>query len=61
LWRGTEIPEAWKEHQTYEYFTFKKLDPRDVAVQKLTDEYWLNLAETDLVKGRKVFDAKWFK
>jgi len=20
LWRGTEIPEEWKEHQSYDYF-----------------------------------------
>lgn len=61
MWRGTEIPEAWKEHNTYEYFTFQKLDPRDEAVQKLADEYWLGLNETDTVQGRKVFDAKMYK
>jgi elongation factor 1-gamma len=61
MWRGTEIPEAWKEHNTYEYFTFTKLDENDPAVQKLTAEYWLGLNETDTVEGRKVFDAKMYK
>jgi hypothetical protein len=61
MWRGTEIPEAWKEHNSYEYFTFTKLDENDPAVQKETAEYWLNLNETDTVLGRKVFDAKMYK
>ena len=61
MWRGTEIPEAWKEHNTYEYFTFTKLDENDPAVQKLTAEYWLGLKETDIVEGRMAFDAKMYK
>lgn len=61
LWRGTEIPEEWKEHQSYDYFTFNKLDVKDPAVQALATEYWLNLNEGDLVEGKPVFDAKWFK
>ncbi len=61
LWRGTEVPEEWKEHQSYENFTFTRLDERDPAVQELTASYWLNLNEDDVVEGRKLFDAKWFK
>ena len=26
LWRGTEIPNEWIEHNSYDYFKFKKLD-----------------------------------
>jgi len=33
LWRGTEVPEEWKEHPSYESFTFTKLDPKDPAHQ----------------------------
>lgn len=61
FWRGTEIPLEWKEHQSYDYFTFNKLDQKDPNVQKLVAEYWLNLNEGQLVEGRPVFDAKWFK
>ncbi len=61
LWRGTEIPEEWKEHQSYDYFQFTKLNPKDEKDQKLCTEYWLNLDETTQVEGRPVFDAKWFK
>jgi len=61
LWKGTEIPEEWKEHQSYDYFTFNKLDPKDPAVQALATEYWLTLTEGSLVEGKPVFDAKWFK
>jgi elongation factor 1-gamma len=61
FWRGTEIPEEWKEHQSYDYFTFARLDENDVNVQNLVAEYWLNLNEGDLVEGKPVFDAKWFK
>ena len=61
MWRGTEIPTEWKEHGSYDYFTFQKLDPRDEAVQALTHDYWLNLNEGQVVEGRPVYDAKWFK
>lgn len=61
LWRGTEIPHFWKDHNTYDYFSFKKLDPKDPAVQKDCAEYWMNINEGDLVRGRKVFDAKWYR
>jgi hypothetical protein len=27
----------------------------------LVEEYWLNLNEGQLVEGKPVFDAKWFK
>lgn len=37
MWRGTEIPQEWKDHQSFEYFTFKKLDPTNEADQKLAE------------------------
>lgn len=43
VWRGTEIPEQIKEHDSYEYTTFKKLDPTNNAADKqLVTDYWLN-------------------
>lgn len=60
LWRGTEIPEEWKEHNSYEYFKFKKLDHTNEEDRKMVEEYWLNTDE-GVVQGRPVFEAKWFK
>lgn len=37
MWRGTEIPMEWKEHQSYDYFTFTKMDPKNEADQKLAE------------------------
>jgi hypothetical protein len=41
MWRGTDIPEELKEHDSYEYITFKKLD-KD-ADRKFIEEFWLNV------------------
>lgn len=60
LWRGTEIPEEWKEHNSYEYFRFKKLDHTNEEDRKLLEDYWCNLDE-GLVEGRPIYEAKWFK
>ena len=60
LWRGTEIPEEWKEHNSYEYFKFRKLDTSNEADRKLVQEYWCNLEE-GTVEGRQIYEAKWFK
>ena len=43
MWRGTEIPMEWKEHPSYDYFTFEKLDQKNPEVQNETAQYWLNL------------------
>ena len=61
MWRGTEIPMEWKDHPSYDYFTFNKMDPKNQADQKLAEEYWLNLKEDQTVEGKPVFDADWFK
>lgn len=61
LWRGTEIPEEWKEHPSYDYFTFTKLDAKDPASQELAETYWLNTKEGDIVEGKPVFNATLFR
>lgn len=61
MWRGTEIPHFWTQHNSFEYFTFKKLDPKNEADQLLTEEYWLKINEGDKVQGRNVFDATWYR
>lgn len=60
LWRGTEIPEEWKEHNAYDYFKFKRLDHTSEADRKMIEESWLNVNEGQF-EGKPVFEAKWFK
>lgn len=62
LWRGTEIPDEWKEHNAYDYFKFTKLDHTNEEHRRLIEEYWTNVNESEgLVEGRPIFEAKWFK
>lgn len=42
MWRGTEIPQEIKEHDSYEYITFKRLDPKNENDRKFIEEFWLN-------------------
>jgi len=37
LWRGTEIPLEWKDHQSYEYHNFEKLDHTNPAHKQLVE------------------------
>ena len=43
LWRGTEIPEEMREHQSFEYYTVTKLDHTKEEDRALIDQYWANL------------------
>ena len=61
MWRGPDLSHYWKQHNSFEYFNFAKLDPNDEAVQKMTAEYWMNFKEDELVQGRKVYDAQWYR
>ena len=61
MWRGTDIPLEWKEHQSFEYFNFTKLDHNNEEHRQLIADYWLKLNEGDIVEGKPVFEAKWFK
>jgi elongation factor 1-gamma len=61
MWRGLEIPEEWREHQSFEYHNFEKLDHNNEAHRKMLEEYWINTKEGDLVEGQPVYEAKHFK
>jgi len=37
------------------------MDPTKEADQKIAEEYWLNIQEGQMVEGRPVFNALWFK
>ncbi|KAM3129065.1 hypothetical protein pb186bvf_018843 [Paramecium bursaria] len=47
LWRGTEIPEYLKDHPTFEFVKFVKLDVNDEAQRARFEEYWLNQEEDE--------------
>jgi len=40
LWRGTEIPFEIKDHVSYEYHVFTKLDVSKEEDRKVVEEYW---------------------
>jgi len=61
MWRGTEIPEEVKEHESYEYMTIKKLDPTQEADRKLIEDYWLHIAPGDVVDGMPVAEVVYYK
>lgn len=62
LWRGTEISHFWTQHNSFEYFTFTKLDPKSEETHKLAAEYWLNVEnEGGVVLGRKAFEVEWYR
>jgi len=61
MWRGTEIPEEIKEHESFEYMTIKRLDPTKEEDRKLIEDYWLHIKTGDFVDGLKVAEVVHFK
>lgn len=61
MWKGTDIPQELKDHESYEYLTIKQLDPKSEVDRKLLEEFWLNLEPGKIVNGNVVVDAESFK
>lgn len=61
MWRGTEIPEEVKQHDSYEYMFIDRLDTSKPEDRKFIEEYWLNLNEGDIVDGMPVAYVETFK
>lgn len=62
LWRGTDMLEPLKEHQQFDVYKYKKLDPKNEADKKLIEEYWTHLeSEKGTVEGRVPRTIKYFK
>jgi len=61
MWRGTEIPEEIKEHDSFPYMTIKKLDPLNENDRKFITEYWLHLTPGEVVDGTPVCEVVYFK
>jgi elongation factor 1-gamma len=61
MWRGTDIPEEVKNHDSFPYMDIKKLDPSKPEDRKLVEDYWLNLKEGDMVDVLPVAELVTFK
>jgi len=61
MWRGLEVPEEMKAHDSFPYMTVKQLDPKSENDRKLIESYWLNLNAGDLVDGMPVAEVVYFK
>jgi len=62
VWRGTEIPNEIKEHDSYDFHKFTKLDHTKEEDRKKVEEYWSGLNEDeDVVDGLTVRTVRWFK
>lgn len=62
MWRGTEIPFEVKDHPSYEYNQFKKLDHTKPEDRKLLEDYWCGTkVDEDKCEGLTCRDYKAFK
>lgn len=41
LWRGTEVPQQIKEHDSYDYSEYRKLDINKPEERQLIQDFWL--------------------
>ncbi|SBT80038.1 elongation factor 1-gamma, putative [Plasmodium malariae] len=58
LFRGTEIPFEMKDHPSFEYHIFKKLDISNNDDKKIVEEYWCS---KETIAGRPLVDRKVWK
>ena len=62
LWRGTEIPFEMKDHVSYEYHFFTKLDSTKEEDRQLVEDFWCKQTEDeDVVEGQTLRTFKYFK
>ena len=58
LIRGNEIPNELKEHPSFQYYEFKRLNQNDTRDKALIEDYWCN---DDVVEGRSISSCKVWK
>jgi elongation factor 1-gamma len=61
MWRGTDIPDEVKSHDSFPYLTVKKLEPTNETDRKLIEEYWMNINVGDKVDGMVAAEVQHFK
>eukprot|EP00742_Colponemidia_sp_Colp-10_P000397 GILJ01000435.1.p1 GENE.GILJ01000435.1~~GILJ01000435.1.p1 ORF type:complete len:438 (+),score=108.38 GILJ01000435.1:184-1314(+) len=58
LFRGQEIPFEMKDHPSFEYYNFRRVDLSSAADKKLVEDYWCSEEE---VRGKKYRETKIYK
>lgn len=58
MFRGNDIPTQMKEHPSYEYHEWRKLDHKNAADKKLIEDYF---CEDDCVENQPIADSKVYK
>jgi elongation factor 1-gamma len=61
MWRGTDIPQELKDHESFEYMTIKKLDPSNETDKNLITDYWLKISPGEIVDGLPVAEVVHFR
>lgn len=62
VWRGTDIPQEIKEHDSYEFYKFHKLDHTKAEDRKKLEEFWSGMNEDeDIVDGLRARTVRYFK
>lgn len=61
LWQGKGIPSFMEDHEQFEYYDKKELNPDVEADRKLIDEYWTKTKEGDVVEGLPCVNIESFK
>lgn len=62
MWRGTDILEPLKEHDQFDVYKYRKLDPKIAADKQLIEDYWTKLEEDkDVIEGKTARTLKYFK
>eukprot|EP00914_Ancora_sagittata_P012039 GHVO01023284.1.p1 GENE.GHVO01023284.1~~GHVO01023284.1.p1 ORF type:complete len:365 (-),score=64.85 GHVO01023284.1:141-1181(-) len=56
MFRGQEIPFEMRDHPSFEYHNFRKMDP--VAERELVNTYWI---EENEIRGKPIADCKVWK
>ncbi|CAK82501.1 unnamed protein product (macronuclear) [Paramecium tetraurelia] len=51
IWRGTEVPQEWKDHVAYDYHVFRRIDINNEQDKKDFTEYWVNQEEDESKVG----------
>ncbi|PFH37632.1 putative elongation factor 1-gamma [Besnoitia besnoiti] len=58
LFRGQDVPSLMKDHPSYEYHTWRKLDADNEKDRKMVADYWCACEE---IEGRPIADSKVWK
>lgn len=58
MFRGNDIPPQMKDHPSYEYHQWRKLDHNNAADKKLIEDYF---CEEDSVENQPISDSKVYK